>query len=73
MAQNALDVRFVHQKQTHAPQQIVLFNYLIGAREQRLRHDEAECLGRLKVDHQLELVRRLTIGSWVGAARRANV
>ena len=30
-----------------------------GRREERGRHDEAECLGGLEVDHKLVLVRRL--------------
>src|SRR5262245_64215813 len=32
-----------------------LFDHLVGAGEQRLRHVEAERLGCLEVDHQLEL------------------
>ena len=34
-----------------------LFDHLVGAREQRRRHVEAERLGGLEVDHELELDR----------------
>ena len=34
-------------------------DYLVGAREQRRRHGEAERLGRLEIDDQLELNRAL--------------
>jgi hypothetical protein len=36
-----------------------LFDHLVGASEQRVRHVEAERFGRLEVDHQLVLGRRL--------------
>jgi hypothetical protein len=43
---------------TNAPQQKAsLFDYLIGARKQRTRDGEAECLGGFEVDHELELGR----------------
>ena len=41
---------------TIAPQQIAsLFDHLIGTSKQRWRHGEAECLGGLEIDGQLEL------------------
>src|SRR5712691_3077986 len=44
------------QFRTHAPQQTAwLFDDLVGEREQRRRHGEAERLGRVGVDHQVEL------------------
>ena len=36
-----------------------LLNHLIRAYQQRLRDRDAECLGRLEIDHQLELGRLL--------------
>jgi hypothetical protein len=35
-----------------------LFNHLVGQRQQPVRDFEAERLGRLDVDHQLELCRQ---------------
>ena len=32
----------------------MLFDHLVGAIKQRLRHSKAECLGGLQVNHQLE-------------------
>jgi len=34
-------------------------DHLVGAGEQRRRHDEAERLGRRKIDHELEFGRKL--------------
>src|SRR5262245_25487903 len=49
-----------HQERTCAPQQTAsLFDHLVGAREQRMRHGEAERLGGLEVDGELVLGRRL--------------
>jgi hypothetical protein len=36
-----------------------LFDHLVGAGEQRVRHGEAERFGGLEIDHQLELGRLL--------------
>jgi hypothetical protein len=48
------------QKRTYAPQQISpLLNHLVGGRNQRRWHGEAEHLRRFEVDHQLVLGRRL--------------
>jgi hypothetical protein len=43
------------QKRTHAPQQKApLFDNLVGPREQRLRHSEAERLSGFKIDVKLD-------------------
>jgi hypothetical protein len=48
------------QEPTHAPQQMTCTGYnnsldhLVGTREQHWRHFEAERLGGLEVDHELE-------------------
>src|SRR3954451_14226949 len=36
-----------------------LFDYFVGAVEQRQWHGEAKCFGGLQIDHQLELDRQL--------------
>ena len=45
-----------------------LFDHLVGAREQRLRHIQAERLSRLQVDDEFELARLyvdpLRIATW---------
>jgi hypothetical protein len=43
------------QKRTHAPQQVLLFNQLIGSREKRGRHGETERLSGLQIDHEFKL------------------
>jgi hypothetical protein len=48
--------RFVHFR-THAPQQKPLLDHLIGTDKQRGRERDAERLGGLEVDDQLELGR----------------
>src|SRR5262249_54873300 len=43
------------RRRTHAPQQAGLFDQLVGAAAQRERHSQAERLGGLQVDDQLDL------------------
>src|SRR5262249_15465101 len=50
--------------QAAAPPRMVMnsrrfIDHLVGAGEQRRRHDEAERLGRRKIDHELEFGRKL--------------
>src|ERR1700757_1517825 len=42
-----------------ALQRAPLLDHLVGAREQRRRHFELERFRGLRIDHQLELIRRL--------------
>ena len=50
----------VFQDQNRLPRQTAsLLDYLVGDREQRRRHLEAERLRGLEIDHQLELGRLL--------------
>jgi hypothetical protein len=39
----------------HRSKRHTLFDHLIGGGEQRWRYGQPECLGRLKIDHQLVL------------------
>src|SRR6478736_1148338 len=65
----------------HNAAQQMLFDHLVGAGEQRWRHVEAERLGGLEVDHQLELDRGLDrklarlrlLEDAVGIGRRAPI
>jgi hypothetical protein len=43
----------------HALARMNLFDHLIGASEERRRHGQTECLGRLHVNNQLEFGRLL--------------
>ena len=47
------------QVQTHAPQQIALFDHLVGAEQKGLRDRQAEPFRRLEIDDQLNLRRLL--------------
>ena len=58
LAQNEL-TRCTNRRQSAAPPKGALFDHLIGGGEQCGRHVEAERLGSLEVDHQLELDRLL--------------
>src|SRR4051794_26296909 len=55
------------RKRAEAGIGLPLLNNLVGARQQRLRHSQAERLGRLHVDDQLECGRLLDrkVG-WLG-------
>src|SRR5258705_5161627 len=54
----SLEVRFVPTTDSCTAAKLIV-DHLDGLREQRERHGEAERLGGLHVDHQLELGRQL--------------
>jgi len=61
-----LNVRFVPIA-TDAPQQTAsLFDYLVGAGEQRRWHGEAERLGSVEINHQLDFRGLLLPRTWIG-------
>src|SRR5262249_40741972 len=41
----------------HRSKKLCLFDHLVGSDQQLVRHGEAESLGRIEIDHQLELRR----------------
>jgi hypothetical protein len=55
----AISSRILAQNSSRAILDDALLNDLIGQREERGRDGQAECLGCLHVDHQLELRRLL--------------
>jgi hypothetical protein len=56
--QRSVNVRLVPLATERSAAKAPLFDHLVGAREQRRRHVEAECLGGIEIDHQLEFVLR---------------
>src|SRR5258705_13727559 len=55
----ALSCRWRSRPQHQTRKSPILFDQFVGAVEQRQRHGEAERLGGLEIDHQVELDRQL--------------
>ena len=59
IAGQKMDVRFVQKADSWTATKRRLFDHVIGARTQGLRHLEAQLVCRLQIDHQVELRRIL--------------